>query len=107
MTTDAGSVSDMSTSPASRRAVRVAVAAPNESACAAAVRVAEEGGNAVDAALAAGPARVVDLAAAHPISRPAISKHLRLLTEAGLQSRTAATSFAVMPSTSRRTSAAR
>lgn len=31
-----------------------------------------------------GPARVVDLAAAHPISRPAISKHLRLLTEAGL-----------------------
>ena len=37
-------------------------------------------------ALAAGPARVVDLAAAHPISRPAISKHLRLLTEAGLAS---------------------
>ncbi len=35
-------------------------------------------------ALAAGPARVVDLAAAHPISRPAISKHLKLLTEAGL-----------------------
>ena len=34
--------------------------------------------------LAAGPARVVDLAAAHPISRPAVSKHLRLLTEAGL-----------------------
>jgi DNA-binding transcriptional ArsR family regulator len=34
--------------------------------------------------LAAGPARVVDLAAEHPISRPAISKHLRLLTEAGL-----------------------
>ena len=31
-----------------------------------------------------GPARVVDLAAGHPISRPAISKHLRLLTEAGL-----------------------
>ena len=31
-----------------------------------------------------GPARVVDLAAAHPISRPAISKHLRLLTKAGL-----------------------
>ncbi len=30
------------------------------------------------------PARVVDLAAGHPISRPAISKHLRLLTEAGL-----------------------
>ena len=37
-------------------------------------------------ALTAGPARVVDLAAAHPISRPAISKHLRLLTEAGLAS---------------------
>ena len=34
--------------------------------------------------LAAAPARVVDLAAEHPISRPAISKHLRLLTEAGL-----------------------
>src|SRR3990170_4695943 len=34
--------------------------------------------------LASGPARVVDLAAEHPISRPAISKHLRLLTEAGL-----------------------
>jgi DNA-binding transcriptional ArsR family regulator len=31
-----------------------------------------------------GPARVVDLAAAHPISRPAISRHLRLLGEAGL-----------------------
>ena len=37
-------------------------------------------------ALAAGPARVVDLAAAHPISRPAISRHLRLLTQAGLAS---------------------
>ena len=37
-------------------------------------------------ALRAGPARVVDLAAAHPISRPAVSKHLRLLTEAGLAS---------------------
>ena len=37
-------------------------------------------------ALAVGPARVVDLAAAHPVSRPAISKHLRLLTEAGLTS---------------------
>jgi len=31
-----------------------------------------------------GPARVVDLAAGHPISRPAISRHLRLLGEAGL-----------------------
>lgn len=31
-----------------------------------------------------GPARVVDLAAALPISRPAVSKHLRILTEAGL-----------------------
>ena len=37
-------------------------------------------------ALAAGPARVVDLAAAHPVSRPAISKHLRVLTESGLAS---------------------
>ncbi|MEV5001766.1 ArsR/SmtB family transcription factor [Nocardioides sp. LML1-1-1.1] len=34
--------------------------------------------------LAAGPARVVDLAAEQPVSRPAVSKHLRLLTEAGL-----------------------
>jgi DNA-binding transcriptional ArsR family regulator len=34
--------------------------------------------------LGAGPARVVDLAADHPISRPAISKHLRLLADAGL-----------------------
>jgi DNA-binding transcriptional ArsR family regulator len=34
--------------------------------------------------LADGPARVVDLAEGHPISRPAVSKHLRLLTEAGL-----------------------
>jgi len=31
-----------------------------------------------------GTARVVDLAADHPISRPAVSKHLRLLSEAGL-----------------------
>jgi DNA-binding transcriptional ArsR family regulator len=36
--------------------------------------------------LALGPARVVDLAAEHPISRPAVSKHLRVLTEAGLAS---------------------
>ncbi|GAA1808244.1 hypothetical protein GCM10009795_061860 [Nocardioides hankookensis] len=35
-------------------------------------------------ALAAGPRRVVDLADGLPISRPAVSKHLRLLTEAGL-----------------------
>lgn len=35
-------------------------------------------------ALASGPARVVDLAARHPISRPAVSKHLRVLAEAGL-----------------------
>ena len=35
-------------------------------------------------ALATGPTRVADLAAAHPISRPAVSKHLRVLTEAGL-----------------------
>lgn len=34
--------------------------------------------------LASGPVRVVDLAADRPISRPAISRHLRLLTEAGL-----------------------
>jgi DNA-binding transcriptional ArsR family regulator len=34
--------------------------------------------------LASGPARVVDLAAEHAISRPAVSKHLRLLSEAGL-----------------------
>ena len=34
--------------------------------------------------LAAGPSRVVDLAARRPISRPAVSKHLRLLAEAGL-----------------------
>jgi DNA-binding transcriptional ArsR family regulator len=32
------------------------------------------------------PVRVVDLAAQHTVSRPAISKHLRLLTEAGLVS---------------------
>jgi DNA-binding transcriptional ArsR family regulator len=30
------------------------------------------------------PMRVVDLAAGQPISRPAVSKHLRLLSEAGL-----------------------
>ena len=37
-------------------------------------------------ALAQGPARVVDLASEHPVSRPAISRHLRLLGEAGLVS---------------------
>ncbi|EGD55923.1 ArsR/SmtB family transcription factor [Gordonia neofelifaecis] len=31
-----------------------------------------------------GSARVVDLAADHSISRPAVSKHLRILTDAGL-----------------------
>ncbi|MBD3923041.1 winged helix-turn-helix transcriptional regulator [Nocardioides cavernae] len=36
------------------------------------------------ARLARGPARVVDLTAEHAISRPAISRHLRLLAEAGL-----------------------
>jgi DNA-binding transcriptional ArsR family regulator len=36
------------------------------------------------AELAARPRRVVDLAAAQPISRPAVSKHLRLLLEAGV-----------------------
>ncbi len=35
-------------------------------------------------AVAASPQRVVDLADALPISRPAVSKHLRLLVEAGL-----------------------
>ena len=34
--------------------------------------------------LARAPARVVDLTADHPISRPAISRHLRVLAEAGL-----------------------
>ena len=34
--------------------------------------------------LAAGPARVVDLAAGRPISRPAVSKHLKVLADAGL-----------------------
>ncbi|MDH3013663.1 MULTISPECIES: ArsR/SmtB family transcription factor [Gordonia] len=34
--------------------------------------------------LAQRPARVVDLAAEHPISRPAISRHLRVLGEAGV-----------------------
>ncbi len=34
--------------------------------------------------LHAGPARVVDLAADHDISRPAVSRHLRVLLEAGL-----------------------
>ncbi len=35
-------------------------------------------------AVVAGPARVVDLAAEQAISRPAVSRHLRLLGEAGL-----------------------
>ena len=34
--------------------------------------------------MVSGPARVVDLAGRHPISRPAVSRHLRLLSEAGL-----------------------
>ena len=34
--------------------------------------------------LARGSARVVDLTADHPISRPAISRHLKVLAEAGL-----------------------
>lgn len=34
--------------------------------------------------LSGGPARVVDLAADHAVSRPAISKHLRILVDAGL-----------------------
>ena len=32
--------------------------------------------------MAAGPARVVDLAAGRPISRPAVSKHLKVLADA-------------------------
>jgi DNA-binding transcriptional ArsR family regulator len=35
-------------------------------------------------AVASGPVRVVDLAATQSISRPAVSRHLRVLTEAGL-----------------------
>lgn len=38
------------------------------------------------AELAAEPSRVVDLAASRPISRPAVSRHLRLLLEAGVVS---------------------
>ena len=34
--------------------------------------------------LAAGTARVVDLAAEYDVSRPAVSRHLRVLSEAGL-----------------------
>jgi DNA-binding transcriptional ArsR family regulator len=34
--------------------------------------------------LAAQPCRVVDLAASRPISRPAVSRHLRLLLDAGV-----------------------
>jgi DNA-binding transcriptional ArsR family regulator len=34
--------------------------------------------------LRSGPSRVVDLAAAHDVSRPAVSRHLRHLTETGL-----------------------
>jgi DNA-binding transcriptional ArsR family regulator len=36
------------------------------------------------AELAAEPGRVVDLAASRPISRPAVSRHLRLLLDAGV-----------------------
>ena len=36
------------------------------------------------AELATGPHRVVDLAEGRPISRPAVSKHLRVLREAGV-----------------------
>lgn len=39
--------------------------------------------------LAAGPARVVDLAASYDVSRPAVSRHLRVLGEAGLVAATA------------------
>ncbi|MDP9822979.1 ArsR/SmtB family transcription factor [Nocardioides massiliensis] len=34
--------------------------------------------------LSEGPARVADLAADHPISRPAVSRHLKVLVDAGL-----------------------
>ena len=34
--------------------------------------------------VSSGPARVVDLAARRPISRPAVSRHLKVLVEAGL-----------------------
>ena len=34
--------------------------------------------------LAGGACRVADLAAVHPVSRPAISRHLRILSDAGL-----------------------
>ena len=36
--------------------------------------------------LTAGPARVADLSAAYKVTRPAVSRHLRLLTEAGVAS---------------------
>ena len=36
--------------------------------------------------LSSGPARVVDLTAAYDVTRPAVSRHLRLLTEAGVAS---------------------
>jgi DNA-binding transcriptional ArsR family regulator len=36
--------------------------------------------------IAAHPCRVVDLAASRPISRPAVSRHLRVLSDAGLVS---------------------
>ncbi|GAA1917886.1 hypothetical protein GCM10009737_19150 [Nocardioides lentus] len=35
-------------------------------------------------AVAAGPVRVADLAARHAVSRPAVSRHLRVLGESGL-----------------------
>ena len=38
--------------------------------------------------LRAGPGRVVDLSRAHDVSRPAVSRHLRVLGEAGLVSAT-------------------
>lgn len=50
--------------------------------------------------LSGGPLRVVDLAAEVPISRPAVSKHLRLLGEAGLvtaESRGRETRYALDP----------
>ena len=48
------------------------------------VAVADPVRRALLAALARGPARVVDLSAGQSISRPAVSRHLRVLSEAGL-----------------------
>ena len=46
--------------------------------------LADPGRRALLERLARGPVRVVDLAEEHPISRPAVSRHLKVLTQAGL-----------------------